>query len=71
MRWIRRIEQKKAFVVGEYSALALLDYPSSAVKGGDKRAVSEDLSRLFHSARPEIIYTHNLADNHDTNGGLP
>jgi LmbE family N-acetylglucosaminyl deacetylase len=70
MRLIRRKEQKKAAVVGEYSALALLDYPSSAVKGELKSAVGEDLSRLIRSAKPEIIFTHNLADKHDTHVGV-
>ena len=70
MRKIRRIEQKKAALVGEYSALALLDYPSSAVKGENKSAVTEDLSRLIKTAKPEVIFTHNLADKHDTHVGV-
>jgi len=70
MRRIRRIEQRKAAVVGEYSALALLDYPSSAVKERDNRAVIEDISRLIKSTKPEIIYNHNLADKHDTHVGV-
>jgi len=32
MQVVRRKEQKKAAVVGEYGAQALLDYPSSGVK---------------------------------------
>jgi LmbE family N-acetylglucosaminyl deacetylase len=70
MRMIRRIEQKKAAVVGEYSALVLLDYPSSAVKGENKSAVTGDLSRLIKIAKPEVIFTHNLADKHDTHVGV-
>jgi LmbE family N-acetylglucosaminyl deacetylase len=70
MCMVRRKEQKKAAVVGEYTALALLDYPSSAVKGDDKAAVSEDLGYLIKSAKPEFIYTHNLADKHDTHVGV-
>ncbi|MFA5204587.1 MAG: PIG-L family deacetylase [Lentisphaeria bacterium] len=70
MREIRRLEQKKAAVVGDFGALALLDYPSSAVKnGGDHRPV-EDLRALFELARPEVVYTHNLADKHDTHVGV-
>ena len=38
MRAIRRKEQKKAAVVGEYGAQVLLDYPSAAVKDGTNRA---------------------------------
>src|ERR1700690_2443124 len=32
MRAVRRVEQKKAAFVGEYSAVAFLEHPSSAVK---------------------------------------
>ena len=70
MRWIRGKEQKKAAIVGEYSAQVMLDYPSSAVKGEDKAAVIQDLSRLIKTAQPEVIYTHNLADKHDTHVGV-
>lgn len=70
MRWVRGKEQKKAAIVGEYSAQVMLDYPSSAVKGEDKAAVIQDLSRLIKIAQPEVIYTHNLADKHDTHVGV-
>ncbi len=63
---IRREEQKKAAVVGEYGALALLDHPSSAVKDGASEAPVVDLVRLLQAARPRVVYTHNLADKHDT-----
>jgi LmbE family N-acetylglucosaminyl deacetylase len=66
MRAVRRREQKKAAVVGEYGAQVLLDYPSSAVKDAKNRAPVEDLTLLLRRARPEVVYTHNLADKHDT-----
>lgn len=66
MRQVRRVEQKKAAVAGEYCAQAFLDYPSSAVKDASNHAVSEDLKQLIEAARPEVVYTHNLADKHDT-----
>ena len=66
MQTIRRKEQKKAAVVGEYSALALLDYPSALVKDGSNQDTIADLVNLFKLARPEFVYTHNLADKHDT-----
>ncbi len=70
MRAVRRKEQKKAAIVGEYSAQVQLDYPSSAVKGGDIAAVTEDLVNLFEATQPEVVYTHNLADKHDTHVGV-
>jgi LmbE family N-acetylglucosaminyl deacetylase len=69
MRKVRRLEQKKAAFVGEYAAQVFLDYPSSALKDGKKEAVVEDLKKLLTAARPQIIYTHNLADKHDTHVG--
>lgn len=70
MRAIRRKEQKKAAVVGEYGAQVLLDYPSSAVKDGSNKAPVEDLQLLLEKAKPEVVYTHNLADKHDTHVGV-
>jgi LmbE family N-acetylglucosaminyl deacetylase len=66
MKVVRRKEQKKAAIVGEFGACALLDYPSSAVKKAADPRVVEDLAELFRTARPEVVYTHNLADKHDT-----
>ena len=63
---VRRKEQKKAAVVGEYGAQVLLDYPSSKVRDGSNDAPVEDLVLLFEVARPEVVYTHNLADKHNT-----
>ncbi len=66
MRAVRRGEQKKAAVVGEYSAQVLLDYPSSVVKNGRDIRPVEDLVQVLTAARPQVVYTHNLADKHDT-----
>ena len=66
MQVVRRKEQKKAAVVGEYGAQVLLDYPSAAVKDGSREAPTDDIERLLKAARPEVVYTHNLADKHDT-----
>ncbi|MFC1923164.1 PIG-L deacetylase family protein [Chloroflexota bacterium] len=70
MRLVRRKEQKKAAIVGEYGAQILLDYPSSAVKGADKNAVIDDLVQVFQAAKPDVVYSHNLADKHDTHVGV-
>jgi LmbE family N-acetylglucosaminyl deacetylase len=70
MRRVRVKEQKKAAVVGEYAAQVLLDYPSSAVKDGADQDPIEDLAMLLKVARPEVVYTHNLADKHDTHVGV-
>ena len=66
MRLVRCEEQKKAAVVGEYAAQVLLDYPSKAAKDSSNEAPVGDLRLLLKAARPRIVYTHNLADKHDT-----
>ncbi len=70
MMEVRRQEQKKAAYVGEYTAQVLLDFSSSQVKETDKEVVMEDLKALIIAARPGVIYTHNLADKHDTHVGV-
>jgi len=66
MRQIRKLEQKKAAFVGEYSALALMDYSSGAVKDAANTDVSDEIRDLILAARPQVVYTHNLADKHPT-----
>jgi len=70
MRQVRASEQRKAAVVGEYAAVVQLGYPSAAAKDrADDRPV-EDLGRLLQAVRPEVVYTHNLADKHPTHVGV-
>ncbi len=66
MQQIRKLEQKKAAIVGEYSALALMDYSSSAVKDPANTDVAAEIRELIMAARPQVVYTHNLADKHPT-----
>ncbi|MCE5322253.1 PIG-L family deacetylase [bacterium] len=66
MQTVRRLEQKKAAFVGEYSAQALLDYSSAEVKDSKNQNVVDDLKKIFELAKPEVVYTHNLGDKHDT-----
>jgi LmbE family N-acetylglucosaminyl deacetylase len=70
MRVIRRLEQKKAAVVGEFGALAMLDHPSVAVKNPRAAAVRADIKAIMLAARPDVVITHNLADKHDTHVAL-
>jgi LmbE family N-acetylglucosaminyl deacetylase len=70
MQKVRRVEQRKAAYVGEYSAQAFLDYSSGAVKDKNNPDVVADLKQLLSAAKAKIIYTHNLADKHDTHVGV-
>jgi LmbE family N-acetylglucosaminyl deacetylase len=66
MRLVRIEEQKKAAFTGEYGALALLDYTSTLVKNSGGIDLVEELADLLRAAKPEVVYTHNLADKHPT-----
>ncbi len=66
MRQVRKLEQKKAALIGEYAAQFLLDFGSSEVKDPNDAKVVTDLKEILTVTRPEVVYTHNLADKHDT-----
>ncbi len=70
MMIVRRREQRAAAVVGRYGAMIQLDYPSSAVKSATEPALREDLRQILAATRPQIVYTHNPADKHDTHLGV-
>lgn len=67
---VRKTEQKKAAYLGEFGALAMLDYKSSEIKDPKETESVDDIKRLIERAQPEILYTHNLADKHDTHIGV-
>lgn len=67
---VRAREQIKAAVVGDFGAQVLLDYSSSAIKDGRNKQPVEDLADLIEACRAETVYTHNLADKHDTHIGV-
>jgi len=69
MRAVRKLEQKKAGMVGDYSAVVLLDYTSGDVKTPKAPPIVADLAAILSAGRPRIVYTHNLADKHDTHVG--
>lgn len=66
MRLVRIKEQIKAAVVGEYAAQVLLDYPSQAIKDSTQPGTVADLVAVLKATQPTYLYTHNLADKHDT-----
>ena len=70
MMAVRRIEQRKAAMTGEYAVQFLLNHPSSAVKDAANAQVVDDLYAILDATRPEIVYTHNPADKHDTHVGV-
>jgi LmbE family N-acetylglucosaminyl deacetylase len=66
MHDVRMKEQKKAAVIGEYTIQILLDYPSKQVKDGSDNQCVEDIAQILQVCQPKFLFTHNLADKHDT-----
>ena len=63
---LRRQEQRAAARLGQYGAVVFLDYPSAALRDRTSPGVAGDLDSLLGQMSPAIVYTHNLADKHDT-----
>lgn len=70
MRLVRFKEQRKAAYVGEFSAQVMLDFPSRMIKDASHKEPVEDILAILVATRPRIVYTHNLADKHDTHVGV-
>jgi len=68
MRLVRFKEQRKAAIIGEYAALFMLDYSSREIKSSSTYPV-DDITSILDATRPQYVYTHNLADKHDTHVG--
>jgi LmbE family N-acetylglucosaminyl deacetylase len=66
----RRQEQNAAAVLGRYGVMIQLDYASRDVKGPSASALRDDLKQILAATRPQVVYTHNPADKHDTHIGV-
>jgi LmbE family N-acetylglucosaminyl deacetylase len=44
----------------------MLDHPSKVVKNAGDPSPVEDIVFILEAARPQAVFTHNLADKHDT-----
>lgn len=62
----RREEQRQAARAGRYGIMVQLDYPSAAAKRADCAELCDDLKAILAATHPKVVYTHNLADKHDT-----
>ena len=70
MQRVRIQEQEAAAVVGSYAAMIQLGYSSSAVKIPADLSLKEDLLQILSATCPEVVYTHNPADKHDSHIGV-
>lgn len=67
---LRIAEQNAAAVIGRYALMAQLDYPSAVVNNPEDARLTEDLLEILRATRPQVVYTHNPADKHDTHIGV-
>ena len=66
MRAVRFHEQCQAAYVGEFSAQIMLDLTSETLKDASRQEPIEDFVEILRATKPNYVYTHNLADKHDT-----
>lgn len=70
MKELRIREQNKAAFLGEYSAMLMLGYTSKEIKASDNDEIVDEYVRILTKTKPRYLYTHNLADKHDTHIGV-
>ncbi len=68
-RRIRAKEQHMSAGIGKYSAQIQLELTSGEVKE-KRKGVAAKLARLIGEIGPEVIYTHSLADRHETHAAV-
>lgn len=66
MKEIRISEQQKAADIGKYRAAIQLEFPSKAVKNPENDEPVKAIYDLLMKLQPNHLYTHNLADKHET-----
>ena len=67
MAKIRQTEQRQAAMVGKYGAMLQLGYESDLIMENDGQTyVRKDILNILEKCQPEVVYTHNPADKHDT-----
>lgn len=66
MKKVRIDEQKQASEIGRYEVLYLLNYSSKEVKDPNTTSLVDDYVEILKEIKPQVVYTHNLLDKHDT-----
>jgi len=66
MKKIRLVEQRQAAALGDYAACIQLGISSRDVKDAANGDVIADILKIIEICNPKVLYTHNLADKHDT-----
>jgi LmbE family N-acetylglucosaminyl deacetylase len=70
MMAVRIEEQNEAARLGEYGVMFQLGHASEDVTTPGYQALADDLVAVLNATRPEVVYTHNPADKHETHIGV-
>lgn len=70
MQAVRRQEQREAADLGQFAAMIQLDYPSVQIKDANDPNPQADLKDILRATQPDVIYTHNPADKHNSHIGV-
>lgn len=66
MRRIRLLEQLEVARRGRYSAMVCLGYASGEARTTLRADLLADITDILMAGHPEAVFTHNLADKHET-----
>ena len=66
MMELRRKEQINSAKLGRYACALQLGYESQQVKGKKNTLFITELKKIISKVQPQVIYTHNLMDKHQT-----
>ena len=70
MQRVRAEEQDLAARVGRYGWMAQLAHPSAKVKAAQDPDLRSDLRQILSECRPQLVYTHQPVDKHETHLGV-
>ena len=66
MTELRRQEQVQSAELGKYASVLQLGFESEQIKKNLNQELLSDLKNIIEKSQPQIIYTHNLMDKHQT-----
>ncbi len=66
MKQVRVEEQNAAAKRGKYAAIIQLGYSSAEIKNAENKDTVDDIYNILMQVKPRRLFTHNLADKHET-----
>lgn len=66
MKKVRINEQKNAAEIGRYGVQILLSHSSSQAKNPKDNEIISEYVEILRACKPQYVYTHNIADKHET-----